>query len=984
MSAHRLLMLVGLAALLLPQRARADDWPVRVTPAGARERTVEGGTVGSIVVRVANLTTRTADGALRVELPAGWRLVAADPALRLATGASELRVVAIGVPATALAGRYVVRFSALRNADRLSSASDSVIVQVPARRRLSLTLVKVPRSVSAGGSYTATFLLTNEGNVTTTAALRATGTRSSSLRIVNSRLTLAPRATSLVRVEAVAFTGGSHRIDVSAPDVDDSASVASIASVVEVLPAPRGAAPAWHTAPGTFAFGTATATGRPASMTAELRTAGSFVEGGNARFDLALKRPRADGARTNERSHYALGISSRRGSLRIGDQPLGRSPLLASSAPRFGGSGSLTLAGITAGGFLLHDRFGNVDRASGDRGGFADVRLGGRSRVGVDYLERTGPDSGAVATVHASIGALPRTTLEVDYGRGTRPELPSEAGRVRLASTFSRLRYELWHQQRIGWFGEARDRRASDDHASISLPLLGKLSLQGELRDEASRRESTRADDRAYRSLVGGASYGERVFAEYRVARRSGRFIAGPFDNEQESVRIGGRARFGRFSIAPRVEHGTLTDQLSAARRPFGRYRLEASIAGTSLARASAYAEWSRGGSLHAPDRGGGSSFGFDGTTTFLAATRLHLSWNALRFDSPQIPSSSTLDASLERRLPGDHLLTLRARLVSFVPAAFGRDQQVHLTYTVPFGLPTSRAARAGSVEGRVIDAESGRPLERVVVRLGGQAAVSGSDGRFRFSGLPSQLLPLQVDRESLAPGYTQLAGELVDVGARGDVGAVVEVRIARSSKLFGTLRVFDFVNTLATLDSAAVAPTRGLAGTLVTLRQGSDTLRVVTDSSGAFAVAGIRPGAWQVSLLGAVLPDQHYVERDSFTVTLAGGATDSVAFRVLPRRRTIQMITSGEQLILMPGALAATAMPARPTSARSAWPTPRRVVPPPAFRPGVRRVVPPPAGRPPGVRRIVPPAPSGVRRIVPPAPSGVRRVVPPPADSTP
>ena len=45
-------------------------------------------------------------------------------------------------------------------------------------------------------------------------------------------------------------------------------------------------------------------------------------------------------------------------------------------------------------------------------------------------------------------------------------------------------------------------------------------------------------------------------------------------------------------------------------------------------------------------------------------------------------------------------------------------------------------------------------------------------------------------------------------------------------------------------------------------------------------------------------MPQYHYLEKDTFEIELAPGEKKEILIRVLPRKRTIQMIEEGETLI--------------------------------------------------------------------------------------
>jgi hypothetical protein len=914
--AARALVLSCALAAAIPVHAQAPAITVRHGGAGAQR--VEPGRVATVAFRVANHTRVPLPVRTHAELPAGWRLVLPESPLRLAPGQAETRLVVVAVPAGARAGSYHVGYEASAERGARVRARDSIAIIVAEHHRLQLSATEIPRSVTAGERYVATFTLTNRGNARARGRLLLASSHALPAEGDSLRFDLSPGREQVVRV-AVHTTRAAthafpHRLDLRAVAVGDSATAAAHA-VVEVFPGDGAGVSRFHDLPVQLAVrGTRLPTGAWA-QSGELRAAGVLREGGDTYLDLLVRGPRPTWSPFGERDQYRLRVRSNRFDLRLGDHYYALSPLTATGRAGFGGAGSLTVGRVTAGGFAQRDRFGWPGAPAAQRGGFLELQLPARSRLGVNYLTMTGPDSGTMASVRTVVGWLPRTRVDAEFGVGLGRAEPAAAHSVELTSALPRVNVRLAHR-RLADDYPGLDRSAAYDQAYVSVNPWRRLTLSGELIDRASRPGPRSAvllagEGERYRSYRAAIAYGAHAVADVRSVEREGLAFGGPFDVRQDAVGLGLGARLGVIHLRPRAEVGTITDHRTGERSPFHRLRLESGLRIGGGQPLTAIVERFQGRTLYSSLEQRSIMAGVRLDAGLGGGTRFRFSGNVVKPELPSTRLFGVLDVALEQRMPFGHRITMRARALSLSAGALREHTAGQVEYAIPLGIPVGHSRRSARVVVRVRDAETGAPLANAVVRLGDRRVVSDRQGRAVFSGLLPREYPLRVEIEHMAAGMVSTRDEARPVLAERGRTTTVDVGITRGARLSGAVRRFEPARGARALgDSSAVVAAAAVGGALVSAWQGGDTIRGVTNGDGRFNFAGLRPGRWTLKVSAAELPAHHYLEHDTLSIQLAAGERSDLLLRVLPRRRAVRMLTQGE-VVLRPGAGAVEPRPA-------------------------------------------------------------------------
>lgn len=229
-----------------------------------------------------------------------------------------------------------------------------------------------------------------------------------------------------------------------------------------------------------------------------------------------------------------------------------------------------------------------------------------------------------------------------------------------------------------------------------------------------------------------------------------------------------------------------------------------------------------------------------------------------------------------------------------------------NVSYRARTNLPVSRKRDVGTLEGKITDRTSGRPLGEVIVRTADRAVVTAEDGSYRISSLPEGDYTLEVDTSRVSLGLIPdrevpitaaiQAGETVDISFGVVEGATISGNVnlyAVPEQKQGMLQMSGEAETEPYTEDELFLDS-GYPNVLVEIQNDSETRRLITDRNGLFSFAGLRPGRWRVRIARAELPRYHEFVDESFNVHITAGDTQEVVFRIFPIRRPVTIIMQG------------------------------------------------------------------------------------------
>ena len=274
-----------------------------------------------------------------------------------------------------------------------------------------------------------------------------------------------------------------------------------------------------------------------------------------------------------------------------------------------------------------------------------------------------------------------------------------------------------------------------------------------------------------------------------------------------------------------------------------------------------------------------------------------------------------TVDVGIRQLFPNDWTASARARHTIYSRSSDQRDETAFIVeLTIPFGLPVGRKKGIGMLEGYVRDRETGQPIANAILRLSGATAVTDSDGEFSFPALKPGTFYLNVDRASIGLERIPVQKTPLEVTVKGGEEASVEIGITKSADLTGRVMIYEFAKKDGLQKGFTISKgkkkdvgeegkdkmveDRGLANAILEFTSAVETWRVLTDRKGRFSFDDVRPGQWTLMVHVDNMPQYHYLEKDKFEIELAPGDKKEMVIRVLPRKRTIQIIEEGETLI--------------------------------------------------------------------------------------
>lgn len=829
----------------------------------------------------------------RFSLPEGWTVVLGIAPFTLASGASDVWVVSLSVPARIVAGKYVIGVALEQGPSGDGRVlRDSIVVEIQERRAVELKIVSAPVYVISGEAYQVKFGVMNRGN--SRALYRVTATSAlNSARLDSSAVSLKPGETKVLTAR-VGTKGGSARaaddlLEIRAAYASDSAVHADVSATISIVP-PAGLHEPLLTIPARLRLRAApSASG---SSPYEFSGEGRLHESGTDRLSFLFRGSPGKNSPFGDRDEYRAELSGRNYHLRGGDQFFSLSPLLTGGQTGFGAGGDLSAGFLGTGGY--YSRFRREPGNLAEFGGFLSAHTGDAVRgtelklEGLDHP--TGPLAGKTLGTTATIHAGDLLTAELEYARSSSAE-GAGTGRAARVSGSIPFHFDVSHIDGDSLF-TGPPRGAMHDYATITGSPIASLQLTA-----AGSKHRNRfvfnglSDDERFNTGSLSAALGGLLSLEYVATQRSTQLatVRSVFSERGMVARTTGSV--GGISYWAAAEKGRGKDT-TTLRRNYSEFSGGATIPFGASA-ISGYADLYNGGSINRGplavlNVGGNADIRLPGSvsffvTAFKSAPRDHVT-----------PGYLQLESRLTKALANGSSLSLRVRHSqqpnSVAPATLG-----YFEYTIPFGLPVSRASLGGRAIGRILDSETGRGVPNALVRLGPQSALTDAQGRAFFSGLPTGEFRASVaQRASSAPSIVVGNPDLtVDSADRSPHGFTLSV--ARPATVTGTVTEMIVVRSGIGDEPDSLIEGSGVPGVTVALIAGKDTLYRVTDDAGRFSSSELPPGQWLVAVADEAPPQKRY-EPASRTLALRPGENASIAFHLAPVRRKIRIIGGSGQ----------------------------------------------------------------------------------------
>jgi len=848
-------------------------------------------TAAATVTAVFTVTSQRSDTVSvmpHVEAPKDWTLLLGGSAFDAAGGQTSMLVLSVAVPSRMPAGTYPMRVW-LTTSNDVKGTMDSVVVVVPPRRALDLVLTDRPGYAVAGTKYEVGFIVRNRGNTTSRLAVEAR----SSLGVATTADTLfdlGPEETRPLRVRVRTPAGLSSASDdvleVTGRVMDDSLR-ADASARLTVVPAPTRTIEEFLRLPTQINLRAASASG---VSPFEIYGRGPVIDGSDLTVDFLLRGSPGAFSPYGERDEYRINVESGNWRVRGGDHVFMLSSLTGSGQPGFGIGAGAHRGMWTAG---AHSQQFRLQPGGGaESGAYVSVAPLENGNLTLNALSRDGGSMpGSVGSAAAS-AALAGFTVDGELARSSRRGSAGWARTVRTSGNRAWFSMDGGHLEADTAF-TGPQRGSRHDYVSARSSYWSDFVVGATA--SGHRTDLSRSTGVPYveRFTTGGLSLSayNRVTLELGSALRSTATAGATQTGRQQTARARADQSFAFGTLTLEAELGQATDA-GAQRSTFTDFSLAARLPlrGGSV---GGYVGRYSGGAL-TKGATGSVTLGGDFTQRIGSATDVSVMGYALRQDIAGNGWHSQFDAQVARWLANGSALRLRARLIGGGTVAATEENVAYLEYSMPTRLPVSRLRTSGRVYGRVVDAVSGSGVANALVRLGPQVAITDKTGKVAFGGVPGGEHRLSMSQETSFADAVFVGDPTLAVDSTRTQPTTFTLAIARSARVDVSVRRLAVVRTGVGGQPDSLAASGMVANATLVLVGERDTLYRTTSDDGEASFTDIPPGRWRLTIRGDA-PAFHRFEPDRLELSLEPGEARTLEFRLVPRRREVQVI-GGEQ----------------------------------------------------------------------------------------
>lgn len=887
----RFLTLALALALSVPGLSRAQDSEQLLGIRATRRDTIRAGATVTSAFLITNGRSDSVEVAPNVETPRDWTVLMGNAFVTVGANSTAMLMLSVAVPARAAAGIYPIRVIVTSSADP-RGATDSILVVVPPRRALEVTLGNRPGFVVSGRNYDASFTLRNRGNLPTQVRVAVKSTMGITTG-GDTLMTLAAEESrefrTRVRTREGVQSATDDVLEIAATIVGDTAEPARASARVTVVPEPTRKIEDFLKMP---VQANVRAASTPGVSPFELFGTGYVLDGSPIRAEFLARAKAADYSPFGERDEYRLSVSAPGWRARVGDHFFMLSPLTGGLQPGFGAGFDAQRGSVSAGAHgqkFRRDPLGGTEAAAYAAGSYN----GGR--VQLNAVTRNG--GLAPGRVLGALGSFARDAYHADleFARSSDANGASGAARTaRVGASLAAYSFDIGHSFADTTFLGAQ-RGSQHNYLSANASPTDLFSFATNL--SRHRADISRTTGVPYVEALDvgqlAATALERFTVELQGARRNTQ-VSGNTDNaSQTGVRLRADQDVPFAHLSFESELGRARDNTGVARQ-YTHFSIGARR-GFKYGSGSVWGEHYSGGSIIKGSLGS-STIGGDATIRMRESINATLIGYMTRNDLPGATWTSQLDARVVYGLNTGATVSLRARLMGGDFVA-NRDRNVmYLEYGMPLRLPISRLRTPGRVRGRVVDAVTGTGVPGALVRLGPQVAITDRDGEVAFGGVPGGQHRLSMSQETSFAEAVFVDDPTILVDSTQAEPTTFRLAIARGARVNIAVRRYVSKRTGIAGAPDSLVDAGPLANAALILAGERDTLYRTTNDRGSATFTDVPPGHWVLAIRGDA-PAFHRFEPDRVELTLAPGETQRHDFRLVPRRREVQMIGEGQEL---------------------------------------------------------------------------------------
>jgi Carboxypeptidase regulatory-like domain len=913
--------------LSVPGTVTAQSRGVQVRLGGQELFSTNPKNVVSTIFEITNSSTEEQEFISQIELPEGWKLLSPAFPFRLAPEESETKLVSIFVPRTARAGKYEITYPVWSVQDPSVRDITRIFVEVLSVTKLQAELLEAPEHVIAGDTYEARFTVANESNIENRVNIQVTGTPDLPYTVDPAGIILAPGESKTVKIvvetdkKTRKVFNHNLRLTVQSSANENLRGMARCS--VKILPRTSGKEDRFRRIPASVVIsGLIRKTEkRDTGFHGEFSGKGALDEKGEKQIEFLFRGPDTleEFSRFGVYDQYFVGYRTKNLNLRAGDYHYSLSQLTERSVLGRGIGGELNKGAFGLSAYHIKTR--RLSPEKKETSLHLDYQAGDKYKFGVNlFNKKSALSNNRIASLQGKIEPFTKSSIEFETAYGKNDHGSDSAHWLNLYSSpfwggTYRVEYMYAEPDFPGYY---RDKKYFS--GSFFFPLKKNLTVNASFRQEKNNLDLDTSQNSAALNRFGqlGLNYrfktGTSVSVTSRYHAREDLLPDPGFNYREPSFRARLTHNFNKLYVNISAEKGKVTDRLAGLYSDRNFY--EASCYFMPL-RNQTYGGYVRYDRRRDPFNGITNTIINTGMTGSLhIAEKTRVRFRLEKFDSTETDSRDRhiIDLGLSHRIRSKSTISAHGRHTSYnIESGRNNDTALIVSFTVPFGLPVGRKKGIAALRGTVHDQETGQPIPNLILRLNNATAVTDNDGNFSFPALKPGTFYLDVDSTGIGLNRISVQKTPLEINISDGEKTNVEIMITKSASLEGRIMVYQFaekdnlaekyLNPEIQDDSerkttgSQMLESHGLKNALLEFRSEREILRVLTSRKGQFSFDDVRPGKWTLTVHATNLPQYSYLERDTFEIELSPGEKKEMHIKVLPKKRTIQIIEEGQIL---------------------------------------------------------------------------------------